>query len=167
MLVYLIGGYIKIYNPLRNIRATALFAMLGLVYAGIFVKYYINVMDENPLSFVSTKFSEWYIIIIAILIFEIFRRIDVGKNKIINILSASALMVFMIHYNPFVTSIVGNIDWVGLLYAHRLRYGIYFILFSIGLYLIGTVVYYLFVIFRKIAVPVLKKLFLRNRIPAS
>jgi surface polysaccharide O-acyltransferase-like enzyme len=176
ILVYLIGGYIRLYNPLQKLRVGALFGGVILIYACIFALYYIRVREKihdfriaaSPdavfvnAEFVEPGFTQWYIIIIAVLVFEIFRRLDIGHNRVINIISAASLMAFMIHFNPLVISAAGNINWVELLYEHKLRFGPYVLLFCLACYIAALICYYVFKFLAYTILPRCKRVFLRE-----
>lgn len=111
--MYSLGGYLKKYTPFGNIKTIPLFVLLFLTNSLIWISQYNNMennIDECFRNGASTTFTHSFIyfdnhslivIMLAVIIFELFRRIPTFKSKIINYISASTFMAYLLHDNTF------------------------------------------------------------------
>ena len=115
--------------------------------------YLTNINDINvfhPMLFES--FIEYSIscMIIAISTFELFRRIRIKNNKVINYISAATFMTYLIHDNDFVRGLFRKISWIPM-YANDLKSFLLYILCIVLIVLsIGIVVYSSYILLNKI-----------------
>lgn len=93
--LYCLGGYIRKYGfPIK--RSSSI--LLG-VFASVLCIFFMRILETKidvigeP---VSTSYLSPFVILLAILCFELFRRIEI-KNKIINKLAGAALTCFLFH----------------------------------------------------------------------
>jgi hypothetical protein len=112
--VYAIGGFIRLYNPLKNIRVLTLifFIMVFMLIQVIQYKLNLNInirqFYQNGNSvFVNSPFNNvlWspsvLFLICSVLIFELFSRMKIGSISIINKLSAATFTVYLFHESTF------------------------------------------------------------------
>lgn len=158
---YSIGGFIKKYNPFKNIRVISIILIIIIIYALIFISSYniISTRIENYLIDPSNGISQSLMIfkntniltvIISICLFELFSRIKMRNIKFINYIASGTFMVYLIHDNQLFYSLWGIIDWIPILYNNPLKFvglllAIALLTFIVGI--ITYVVYDLFTIF--------------------
>jgi hypothetical protein len=147
------GGYLRNYKPLKNIRGSALCAVILILYGLIFVSDYnvVHTAIENYVrdgkqdQFIQTipQFSNYSIVVVAlgIVVFELFRRIHIPYNRAINVVGSSTLMVYLMHDNGFFYSIWRTQDWISLLYVHPLLFLCKLLLWARGTFIVGVVLY--------------------------
>jgi len=127
LFLYAMGGYMKKYNPFKQIRMWALVAFIIILYVFIYVSYYNNVMSEIQYYYINggegaftqplLGFDNYGIVavIISVLMLEIFRRLPIPSIKIINFLGASTFMIYLMHDNKFWWPIWNRKDWLKVL----------------------------------------------------
>ena len=121
---FLLGGYIAKYNPFKNIKTCTLFLTIAGAYGIRFLSAYNRVsgsIDAYIKSNSEGRFApslqgqsnhEIAVVILAVCLFELFRRWNVPYNGVINFIGKSTLMIFFIHYNSFYYSIYRNDSWM-------------------------------------------------------
>ncbi len=132
--LYSLGGYIKKFNPYKDIRTCYLVMIILLIYALVFISKYNSAANHITLFKISggegdclpqTTYYEDYNLaplIVGVIIFEIFRRINIPKSKIVNSIAKATFMMYLIHDNGFVHMIWQQKDWVTLLNYSLKRY---------------------------------------------
>ncbi len=147
LFVYSLGGYIKKYNPLKNIKNIYLSLIIIICYIVVIFSYRSNVIsnlnDQYYQSF--ETYYDWSLIpiVVGVLLFEIFNRINF-KSKIINSLSSATLTIYILHDNYFVYNLLRKIEYVKLLHNNYAYFIIILIFTTIALYMIGYIIYLLF-----------------------
>ena len=159
LLGYLWGGFCRRFDPLKRVRLWALFGLIVLLFAVIGISYYNGVMSHISSYYDSgtnspyrqpaylSAYPEYGIIplSLSVLIFELFRRIRIGSNRIINFLAAASFMVYLIHDNPLVREYWCYADdWVGLLSNDPLLFTAKLAGRALLVYLMGVLVYLLY-----------------------
>jgi len=128
LFLYSLGGYIKRYEPFKNVRVF----VFGIIIICVNVIEYISSYNITQTAIESFDFNnpdamftqnilnfgnrEIVIIAIAISLFEIFKRIIIPKSKIINFFGKGTFMVYLIHDNTFFYSLWGLKNWVLVLH---------------------------------------------------
>jgi hypothetical protein len=99
------------------------------------------------------------VILTGIIVFELFRRLKLKHNKIINYLGASTFMVYLIHDNELFYHFWNRINWVEILHKNVFVFivvwvGVVMLTFAIGViaYILFNVVCTLTLKFRTICV---------------
>lgn len=151
--LYALGGYIQIYNPFEKVRIPIIFAVIAGVYFLIFLSSYNNtqtniqnyILSETENDFIQSV-TEYYNhnavpIVLAVSIFEIFRRIRIKNSKVINYFGGATFMIYLIHDNNFVRSVWKTQDWITLLYYSPIRFVIKIIYYTLIVFLIGVLAY--------------------------
>lgn len=111
--LYSFGGYIKAYDPFRNVRVY----VFGIIIVFVNVIEYIASFNITQTAIESFDFNnpdaafsqpilsfgnrDFVIIAIAVCLFEIFKRIRIPYCKPINFLGKGTFMVYLIHDNGF------------------------------------------------------------------
>jgi len=162
LLFYMVGGYIRLYNPLKRVRTIAIIAVIAMMYLLWFISFYNNTMSniakfENGLSetFAQSIFgpenNSILVIIIAISIFELFKRINIGNIKIINFISSATLMIYIIHDHEFAYSLYRLIDWQIIFRLSPVKVVLVIAVGAFAIYLFGFSVYLLYLLTGKLA----------------
>ena len=97
-------------------------------------------------------YDEWSIpcLIIGLSIFELFRRIKINPNKIINYIASSVFMIYLIHENYFTRKLFYEIDWIKP-YCTNLPLFIGLLLLIVSIvFITGLIIYVLFNLFMKL-----------------
>ena len=162
---FLLGGYIARYNPFKNLRAYALILAIAAAYAVRFLSQY-NIVSESIDSFIkagsagvlnfkqSVQGCSNYAItavIIVICIFELFRRLKIQNNAVINFAAKSTFMIYLIHDNDFYRSIFRNSeDWIGTLSDSCLLYCLKWFKWALITFAVGLAAYGLYTLLGKL-----------------
>lgn len=155
--LYSLGGYIKQYNPFEKIRWWAVLALIGLINVFVIGDYYLTiasrVLEFNPAgeeTFTQVipvyQNNQLVPLVIAIAIFELFRRINIPSMKIINFIGASTFMVYLVHDNELVYKIWNIQDWITPLHDNLAEFGYRCLLWAAGTFGAGVIVYCAFVL---------------------
>ena len=77
--------------------------------------------------------------ILAILFFELFRRLKIANISMINKAGAATFMVYLVHENSFVLSIYQNYDWIYLLNSSLFLYLFTMLAVAIAIFFVGII----------------------------
>ncbi len=126
--LYMLGGYIKKYDPFAKLRATSLIALIVLTFGFVWISYYNKTMSNintyhiygQQGTFIQsmTSYTDYSIVclLLGICLFEIGRRIRIPSSKVINFVSKSTFMIYLLHDNNFFREIWKERDWITLYY---------------------------------------------------
>ena len=78
--------------------------------------------------------------------FELFRRISIPQNMIINYLGRAIFMVYLLHDNNFVYSIWHSKDWITLMYESPYIYIVEHAIYTFTTFAVGVVIYTVYVL---------------------
>ena len=89
------GGYIKKYEPFKNIRTPIILLLIIICFFFIWLSYYNKIIGEINTTILNGKTNylhtldglenyNFVIMSIAVLMFELFKRINIPSSKIIN-----------------------------------------------------------------------------------
>ena len=154
--LYALGGYIRLYDPFKKIRNYVFPGILAMSFLLICISSH-NVTVKNIQYYYRDNSTTDFIqqipayenhsiiaIVIGVAIFEIFRRIHIQNNRIINFLGKSTFMVYLLHDNDFFYSIWNTQDWITLLYYHPYLFVGKILIWSSAVFGIGTLVYFIY-----------------------
>lgn len=125
--LYALGGYIQLYKPFDKIKTYMLILLIAVTYGFVFLSFYnvtmTNIqmyqMEEKAATFIQEipQYGDSSIvsIILGVCLFEIFRRIPMKENKVINFIASSTFMIYLLHDNKFFYSLWDTTDWITLL----------------------------------------------------
>ena len=102
-------------------------------------------------------------IVLGISVFELFRRMKLSYNKVINYLGASTFMIYLFHDNEFFYKIWDMQDWITLLHENVFRFIIVYIIYIVATFGISAIVYMFFELMRK-GLKVCRKVIIRKEI---
>ena len=122
--LYALGGYVRLYDPFRNIRTYTLFLIMAVVAGLVALSSYSATQSDLAYFYRCTpnvvyqqrrfayEINSIVVLILAVCLFELFKRIKMPQSRFINFLGSGTFMVYLIHDNNFVYSIWGQKDWV-------------------------------------------------------
>ena len=131
---FLMGGYIARFNPFKKLKSFTFVLTIAAAYGIRFLSQY-NIVSESIDSFIKSKstgnfvqsvqdYLNYYIpvVIIAVCLFELFRRLNIPYNAVINFIGKSTLMIYFIHENSFFQMFYRDDSWMETLQSSCLLY---------------------------------------------
>ena len=159
---YLIGGYIRKYEPLKKVKSWALLLSIIVMYGFIFLSHY-NVTINSIQDYLESDSSDLFLqritsyptssticLFYAVILFELFRRIRIPQIKIINRMASAVFMIYLFHGSGFIMSIHKSIDWISILHNNKLMFITYLFGLALVFFIIGYIIYESYVLFGKI-----------------
>ena len=146
ILIYLIGAYIRLYDFNYFSKNTIeWFSVIGyvlfiIVTCGI---TYMSQYNANIFRFVNKISSMNSIIVLveAILIFIVFKNLDIKNSKVINILGKSSIGVYLLHDSIFRLEFWKEICFVEKFYfVSPWLLVFHIIVCTLGIYLVGVII---------------------------
>lgn len=150
--LYSLGGYIQRFNPFNKLRTWVLYLIIAFTYLCIYISSYNHVVgqinkyladdakDTFHQSFIAWTDYNMVVFIIAIALFEIFRRIKMANYRVINFLGASTFMIYLLHDNNVNYSIWLKQNWSATLAQNPLKFVAIIGIWSVGIFFFGVVV---------------------------
>lgn len=167
--LFSLGGYIKKYDPFKEAKNIFFILMLIIIFVLIITSGYNIRSTDIQLYDPSTTFIqnvEWFEIynfiplISSICIFELFKRLKIRKNKVINYIGGSTLMIYLLHENDFVHSLWSSVNWIELLSNNTSSFVYNYIIWSLGTFEVCLLFYVIYDYIKNKAIIILKKLFI-------
>lgn len=134
LLIYLISGYIRIYQP-NWANSLIKSSVFFVAVVAIIIVIILNVSSKNYASLAGTfaTLNNIFSLALGISIFVLFKNINVGHNVVINYIAKSMFGVYLIHDNSFVRPLL----WQKLVHTNRyatdyvgyIKYGLVITLF--------------------------------------
>ena len=167
---YLLGGYIRLYNPMKNIKAIYIFFIMIFIIILMELSYYnysINIINQaiednqESYSLVVHRFPEFSIscMVLGTSIFELFRRLKIKYSRLINYVASATFMIYLTHENDYVRDLYFKIDWAELLYnGHYLKMTLLILAIVVAVFICGIILYAIY----DLIVKVFCKLFISN-----
>lgn len=153
---YALGGYIKKYEPFKKLRSLTLILIIVATYVIVILsafnifengihEYLVN-GGKGPFYQNIPQFEDHslMVIVIAVCLFELFTRVNIGIHKWINYLGQATFMVYLIHDNELFYSIWYLQKWIKILYSSPVRFLAKISLWSVGVFIIGVIGYIFF-----------------------
>ena len=137
LFVYSLGGYVRKYKLFKNIKSIIFVLMIFLMLGLIYLDYYnyittnintalFNNSNNFIQSFIDKNQYSIEILVIGICLFELFSRLTIKNNKIINYIASATFMIYLTHETPFTFEIWRKKDWIGLYYNNIFEFfGLY------------------------------------------
>ena len=173
--IYSLGGYIRLYNPFSNVKPIILLLIIIISISSIFINNYNDTLININLAKISnieglsqklTSFSEYNIfcLLIGISLFELFKRLKIKNNKIINYISASTFIIYILHDNDFFRNIWRLTNWVEICHNNYLKFLLLYLIWALIIFIMGIIIYSSYNLFIKMFNSnKCKKLFLCNK----
>lgn len=171
--LYSLGAYISKYNPFNNIRLCVLFLIVIIINALVVGNFLISTLNhilefDSSLGQKFTQLIPSYAnnqivpLLLGITIFEIFRRIDIKCNKLINFIGASTFMIYLVHDNNLIYSFWNTMDWITPLHENIIEFLFTYLIWMLLTFLFGLLVYCLYLGCLKLASYVKPLVFKKN-----
>lgn len=144
--LYALAGYIRLYGLLDSVRAktcillavlTSMLTFLSAVFFDI-LGLKVNIFSEHATYFF--EMQKLPILIISVLLFLGFSRIDIGSNRGINIVASATFGVYLIHDNNYVRVFLWENLFKNASFAHSDYLIPYSILVIILVYVVCTLI---------------------------
>lgn len=156
--LYSLGGYIRKFNPLQNIKSIVFICVITVVFGLVFWSNYNATMNNVEIyhlnnstdifiqSIIGYGNNSIVVILIGLSLFELFRRLNIPNSRVINYIGASTLMTYLIHDNDFFYSIWNTKDWITLLYNNPIEFMLILTKWTIATFVAGVMSYTAYVI---------------------
>lgn len=153
--LYSLGGYIKKYDMFKKVNIITLIIVLILSFVIMGLSYRNYTMD-NILSSLKQGKQEYFqsirlyeenslmSIVIAVCIFEIFRRIKIPKSNVINYIASATFMIYLMHDNDFVRTIYRSFDWIKPFHDDVFGFMKMYFIYVFSIYVFGFVSYLIY-----------------------
>ncbi len=151
--LYSLGGYIRKYDPFRRINTLLVFFLIVITLCcACFSSYYSRMLDiekyfrtYNGGDYIQRTYiynlHNILVIVNVILLFELFKRIKLKYNKVLNYLGTATFMTYLIHDNELFYTIWYKYDWVKALYINPFEFVCNLLTISLLTFVIGFIVY--------------------------
>ena len=172
--VYALGGFIRLYNPFKNVRSIILFLIIAATIAAIFINNYnealisINtskIKGLNGIYQTLDSYGEYHIynILIGVSMFELFKRIKMKEYKTINYIASATFIAYIAHDNPFVINIWKESNWVAICYDSVIKYLLMNLVWIYLIFLFAILIYTLYSLLQEaINTKIFKKIIYNN-----
>ena len=178
MFLYALGGYVRLYDPFQKIRTYAVI-LVPVVVAGLIALSSYNFTQSKlgyyyrytPTAVYNQRYFTYdensiVVLVLAICLFELFKRIKMPQSKLINFLGNGTFMVYLIHDNEFFYSIWDRKDWVLELNGYIPRFLFELAKWAGATFAVGILAYALYLGLAKLY-PTVKWLFVKKEKPAE
>lgn len=142
---YLVGAFIRLYGD--KFRVKKLFLGIGcvLIYGLIGVMPILMSLTVSKVfggyEFIFSEISSVLIFIVAVLVFLLFRDLNIGKSKIINFFGSVSFGVYLFHDHFLMREILWKVMFhVGNYYNDGLMFLLGGILVAVLIYIVGGVI---------------------------
>ena len=155
--MYLLGGFIKKFNPFKMIKVYVIILILIFNYIFIIVSYcnftlsnVHQVLIDQGSDFVQVEYAFYgnYQLsgfISAICLFELFSRIRINQINFLNYVASATFMMYLFHENSLIWGLLLQIKWNEILFNRNYFGFLGYILALIILYMIiGVMVFALY-----------------------
>jgi surface polysaccharide O-acyltransferase-like enzyme len=108
--MYLIGAYIKIYNIGRiDNKRNSLKILISTYFCLFIIAIMCNLFTMSGVTYLSSRMKYFPEILISISMFMLFKNINLKRySKVIELVSSSTLVVYLLHDNTFFRNILWN-----------------------------------------------------------
>lgn len=159
--IYSLGGYIRLYSPFKNIRTIIQFFIIIISIIALCINNYnntlvnINIAHSNNMQGIYQSligYSEYSIfcLLIGISTFEIFRRIKMKNIRIINYISSSTFMIYLLHDNDFFRNVWRETNWIEIYYNSIIKYISLYLMWIAIIFGIGILLYTIYYLILKL-----------------
>ena len=159
--LYSLGGFIRNFNPFNKIRTWVILVLIIFINIIVIGNFYIstasnilnydqnsgNMFIQNIPTYANIQFIP---VFLGIALFELFRRINISSNNILNFIGSSTFMVYLIHDNDLFYSIWNVRDWIKVLHENVFIFTASFMLYVFFIFAIGILCYTLFLMAGKL-----------------
>lgn len=153
ILLYALGGFVRKFNPFVKISGYLLILVMVVLFVLTALSYYNRTMTRlseylqsgstDPFLPIFPLYLYWSIVpfLMALCLFELFRRIHIGCNRIINFIGASTFMTYLIHNNDCFNTVWDRYNWAGALYNQPVVFVKHLLVCTVLTFLVGIIAY--------------------------
>lgn len=152
ILVYALGGAIRRFHLFDRIRTWAVAAVIAATYAVVWLSYYNATLEriDHATRDGWSVFTQWLsdpsdesitVLLIAVAVFELFRRMPSFHSRLINYLGSAAFMVYLIHDNEMFISLWDIQHWTEMLRNNKPLFAERFLAWTFGSFALGVLCY--------------------------
>jgi peptidoglycan/LPS O-acetylase OafA/YrhL len=153
LFMFALGGYIRKFDPFKKIPSAVLILAFVLLCAWVMLNYrnvtmnaiaqYAQEEMEDAFTPPAVAWSEYHILPIlqGLLLFELFRRIRLRGNRVINFLAGASFMVYLVHDVEFVRGIWKQVDFITPLWENPLLFLLDLLKWAAIIYAAGVLAY--------------------------
>lgn len=161
ILLYALGGFVRKFNPFAKISGYLLILVMVVLFVLTALSYYNRTMTRlseylqsgstDPFLPIFPLYLYWSIVpfLMALCLFELFRRIHIGCNRIINFIGASTFMTYLIHNNDCFNTVWDRYNWAGALYNQPVVFVKHLFVCTVLTFLVGIIAHAFYCIVEK------------------
>lgn len=161
--LYSLGGYIRKYKLFDRVRTSAIWVVIAGVLLLVTVSAYnlaigriadyIQSGSEGLFTqnIIGVSNSSFVVVVLAVCIFELFRRLKLGHSRVINFLGSATFMVYLVHENAMFWSLWSAFDWPRALAKSPTVFIFALLVVTVAVFIFGVLVYILYLGLRKLA----------------
>ena len=169
ILLYALGGFVRKFNPFVKISGYLLILVMVVLFVLTALSYYNRTMTRlseylqsgstDPFLPIFPLYLYWSIVpfLMALCLFELFRRIHIGSNRIINFIGASTFMTYLIHNNDCFNTVWDRYNWAGALYNQPVVFVKHLLVCTVLTFLVGIIAYAFYCMAEKMMKKILMK----------
>ncbi|SOC04115.1 acyltransferase family protein [Pseudobutyrivibrio ruminis] len=160
--LYSLGGYIKKYNPFNNIRWYVILIIWVCLGWFLYITSYNTritqletyVRNQSEETFVPERifYGNYHIFVLisCILLFEMFRRMNIKTSTIVDFFGKSTFMVYLIHSNIGFNYIYSEKNWMELLYYRPFGFIVEISKYTLYTFLLGVFAYGVYCVIQRV-----------------
>lgn len=162
LFLYAIGGFIKRFDPFQKIKDFSLIGVIILLNGLVLLSGY-NLIESKLITYVRQQPDQPFIpiipgydntsivtILIAICLFELFRRVSLPTNRLINYFGKSTFMIYLLHDNNLFYGLWNHRNWVETLAASPMLFLFHLLKWASFTFLLGVISYSLYILSSKV-----------------
>lgn len=151
--LYSLGGGLKRFDLFGNIKlwfwVVCLILSMALIYLSTYNAINMRIQDyirNNSNDLFTQIIPTFYdnnllCIVMALGLFIMFSKLNIGSIKIINFIGSSTLMIYLIHDNPLAYSLWNLQDWITVLHQNPLEFLVKLLCVTVVTFMVGFVLY--------------------------
>ena len=156
LFLYALGGFIQRFNPFKYIKTSTLVGVIIIVNALVLLSGY-NLMERKIIPYLRESIDKplipiipsydntsIVIIVIAICMFELFRRWSLPENKVINYLGKATFMIYLLHDNDLFYGIWNHRNWIATLADSPILFIIHLFKWAAFTFALGVLAYIIY-----------------------
>lgn len=162
LLLYAAGGFIKRFDPFRKIKSSVFAGVIVLLNGLVLLSGY-NLTESKIIAHIRQGLDKPLIpvipgydntsvvvILIALCLFELFRRLSLPENRVIAFLGKATFMIYLLHDNNLFYGLWNHRNWIATLAQSPVLFLLHLIKWASFTFLLGVLAYGMYNISLKI-----------------
>lgn len=175
LFLYALGGFIKRFEPFQNIKSSVFIVIIALLNGLVLLSGY-NLVENKIITYIRQGLDKplvpeipsydnysIFVILIAICLFELFRRISLPEIRLINYLGKATFMIYLIHDNTLIYGLWNHRNWIATLAESSGMFVFHLLKWAALTFMLGVLAYGMFNLSLKL-LQQHKHIFFRNKI---